>query len=238
MKKYLTAMALVFLLMLLAGTALAAEAMDITDECTIKASYSYVTKAEDFFDIAGFKQYESNPAFSGNQISISGNNRVVNFYYDRIVDHYLEFNNKGILLNDKIVGGIMYGAPVSQYNFTPDYPSNLEPGAYTFGGWYISPGCFDGTEVDWNTITMPEGDLMLYAKWKPITHTVKVFKDKNTDTSYYYYEIEDEKLGTVYAYKGKVGETPNKTVKYLTATSEKKDGEEDIIDAEATEISE
>lgn len=144
---------------------------------TIKASYSYVTKAEDFFDIAGFKQYESNPAFSGNQISISGNNRVVNFYYDRIVDHYLEFNNNGILLDDKIVGGIMYGAPVSQYNFTPDYPSNLEPGAYTFGGWYISPGCFDGTEVDWNTITMPEGDLMLYAKWKPITHTVKVFKD-------------------------------------------------------------
>lgn len=144
---------------------------------TIKASYSYVTKAEDFFDIAGFKQYKSNPSFSGNQINISGNNRVVNFYYDRIVDHYLEFNNNGIVLDNNKVYGIMYGAPISQYNFTPDYPSNLEPGAYTFGGWYISPGCFDGTEVNWDSIRMPEGDLMLYAKWKPITHTVKIFKD-------------------------------------------------------------
>lgn len=54
--------------------------------------------------------------------------------------------------------------------------------------------------------------------------TIKVFKDKNADASYYYYEIEDEKLGTLYAYKGKVGEAPSKTVKYLTAT-DKKDGE-------------
>lgn len=144
----------------------------------IKAKYNYVTKAEDFFDIAGFVQYASSPSFSSNgQISISGTNRVVNFYYDRITDHYLEFNNNGTVIDEKTKYGIMYGAPIKEYNFTPDYPDNLEPGAYTFAGWYISPGCFAGTEVDWDTITMEEGDMMLYAKWAPVTHTVKVFKD-------------------------------------------------------------
>lgn len=144
---------------------------------SIKASYNYVTKAEDFFDISGFNQEASNPSFSNNQISISGNNKVVNFYYTRKTDHYLRFSNNGTVLNDRSVYGIMYGAPLSIYNFTPDYPDNLEPNAYSFAGWYTSPGCFEGTEVNWDTVTMTEGDLMLYAKWAPITHTVKVYKD-------------------------------------------------------------
>ena len=144
---------------------------------TIKASYNYVTKAEDFFDIAGFDQAESDPTFSNNQISISGNDKTVDFYYARKTDHYLRFNNNGTVLDDKSVYGIMYGAPLAQYNFTPDYPGNLEPNAYSFVGWYTSPGCFAGTEVNWESITMTEGDLLLYAKWAPITHTVKVFKD-------------------------------------------------------------
>lgn len=142
---------------------------------TIKAKYNYLTKAEDFFDIEGFNQSASNPAFGSNgQISSS---TTVSFYYDRVTDHYLEFNNNGTMLDDESVYGIMYGAPLESYNFEPPYPENLEPNAYSFKGWYISPGCFDGTEVDWDTLTMPEGDLMLYAKWAPITHTIRVFKD-------------------------------------------------------------
>ncbi len=145
---------------------------------TIKAIYNYITKAEDFFDISGFKQYASNPAFgSNNQITTSGNALTVDFYYDRITDHYLEFNNNGTVLDDKAVYGVMYGAPLKEYYFVPPYPENLEPNAYTFAGWYISPGCFDGTEVNWDTLTSPVGDLMLYAKWAPITHKVRVFKD-------------------------------------------------------------
>ena len=72
----------------------------------------------------------------------------------------------------------MYGAKIKEYNFVPEYPSNLEPNAYTFVGWYTSPGCFDGTEVNWDTITMPEGDLMLYAKWKPIECEVRFYLDE------------------------------------------------------------
>ena len=144
---------------------------------TVKANYNYVTKAEDFFDIRGFEQSASNPSFdSSGQINSSQN---ISFYYDRIVDHSLEFNNNGTVMSDKEVYGIMYEAPLKEYNFVPPYPNNLEPNAYTFGGWYSSPGCFAGTEVDWNNLTMPEGDLMLYAKWVPVTHTVRVFKDES-----------------------------------------------------------
>lgn len=145
---------------------------------TIKANYNYITKAEDFFDIEGFVQAGSNPAFGSNgQITTNQSALTVSFYYDRITDHYLEFNNNGTVLDNESVYGVMYGAPLKEYNFEPPYPANLEPNAYRFAGWYTSPMCFDGTEVDWDTIVSPEGDLMLYAKWAPITHNVRVFKD-------------------------------------------------------------
>ncbi|HIW18808.1 MAG TPA: InlB B-repeat-containing protein, partial [Candidatus Faecalicoccus intestinipullorum] len=48
--------------------------------------------------------------------------------------------------------------------------SDVEPPAgidedYVFGGWYYSPACEDGTEVDWNSDTMPAHNLQVYAKW-------------------------------------------------------------------------
>lgn len=144
---------------------------------TIVANYNYVTKAEDFFDIRGFTQASSNPGFSGGRIETGASELTVNFYYNRST-YQLEFNNNGIVLDDKKKTGVMYNAPLEEFNFTPSYPSNLEPNAYTFAGWYTSPGCFDGTQVDWETLAMPDGDLMLYAKWVPITHTVRVYKDQ------------------------------------------------------------
>ena len=148
---------------------------------TVKAKYSYITKAEDFFDIKGYYQYTSSHTFTNNQIQIDGDEseRQVKFYYNKIVDHYLRFTNRSKTLDDKQVHNIPYGASLQDYYFVPDYPESLEPGAYTFAGWYTSPGCFDGTEVDWTTLKMPEGDLMLYAKWQPIQHTVNVWLDSS-----------------------------------------------------------
>ncbi len=140
----------------------------------IKANYNYVTKAEDFFDIKGFYQAYSNPSFTNDKIE---NKYDISFYYNRITDHYLQFSSNGVVLEEKNEHGIPYGALIDSHNFTPDYPSTLEPNAYEFAGWYTSPGCFDMTEVDWSSLTMPEGDLMLYANWVPIKHTVRVFKD-------------------------------------------------------------
>lgn len=141
-----------------------------------KARYNHITKAEDFFDIKGFVQYASDPSF-GSGTSINPSDKIADFYYNRITDHYLRFSNNGELLNDNEVHGIMYGASLTSYNFTPPYPNKLEPNAYYFAGWYTSPGCFDGTEVNWDTLTMPEGDLLLYAKWSPNVHTVQFFHD-------------------------------------------------------------
>ncbi len=155
---------------------------------TIRANYNYVTYEEDFFLIPGFNRFASNPAFSNGQINSSHN---VNFYYDRIADKPLEFKN-----NDKVVKsttGIMYGAPLKEHNFVPDYPDTFEPNAYTFAGWYTSPGCYDGTEVDWDTITMPADGIMLYAKWAPIQHTVKVFLDATQGTQIGEDQIVDHK---------------------------------------------
>lgn len=143
---------------------------------TIVANYNYITYAEDFFEIKGFVRYDSDPDFRNNQIDIVGGG-TVNFFYDRSTNNPLTFQNNGIVLDDKTVSKVMYEAPLKSYRFEPEYPTNLEPGAYTFGGWYTSPGCFNGTEVDWEKIVMDEGGLQLYAKWNPITHRVRVFKD-------------------------------------------------------------
>jgi len=143
---------------------------------TVNAKYNYITYGEDFYEIAGFVRSSSDPSFTNNQIDINGGG-TVKFYYDRGKDNPLTFNNNGIILDDKTVAENLFEAPLKDKFFKPDYPSNLEPGAFTFAGWYTSPGCFEGTEVDWDTIIMPEGGLQLYAKWTPITHQIRVFKD-------------------------------------------------------------
>ena len=139
----------------------------------VSANYNYVTKSEDFFDIKGFEQWTSDPTFGYNgQLDIDGGGDVY-FYYER-QNYKLEFNNNGVLLPDK-AKDVLYEEPLKDYYFEPDYPDNLEPGAYEFKGWYNSPGCYDGSEVDWDSDTMPAESVCLYAKWAPVTHTVNFF---------------------------------------------------------------
>ena len=42
----------------------------------------------------------------------------------------------------------------------------------TFGGWYYSPACESGTEVKWNSDTMPAHNVRVYAKWIPAKYTL------------------------------------------------------------------
>lgn len=65
----------------------------------------------------------------------------------------------------------------------PAYPSKLEAGAYTFGGWYYSSGCYDGTEYH-SGDAMPAGDIALYAKWTPVTRTVRFFQTYDAMLAY------------------------------------------------------
>lgn len=63
------------------------------------------------------------------------------------------------------------------------YPKPLEEHAYKLGGWYTSPGCFSGSEYVPGS-TMPEHDISLYAKWEPVTYTVRLFKNRKAMETY------------------------------------------------------
>ena len=137
----------------------------------------YLTYTEEFHDITGFTQWWSDPAFSkmeqgGKTPGINDKNYLC---YTRN-SYTLSFYNYNAELTDK-AKTVQYEAPLSGYNFVPSYPVGMEPNAYKFAGWYTSPGCYDGSEVNWDTAKMPANDLRLYAKWVHVTHTVEFYLD-------------------------------------------------------------
>lgn len=146
--------------------------------------YCYLTYSEEFHDITGFTQWWSDPAFDKmEQGGVAYDDySYIRGYYIKDVNvlcytrnsYTLKFYNYGTELTDH-QATLQYEAPLKDKNFTPAYPSNLEANAYEFAGWYTTPGCYEGSEVNWDTATMPAGDLMLYAKWTPKTHTVRTF---------------------------------------------------------------
>ena len=119
---------------------------------------------EDYIAIPGF-------TFSSSERDNNGSNYYI--YYTRN-SYKLDFNNHGTVVKSETVP---YEKALSTYNFTPDYPSGLEAGAYQFDGWYTDPGYT--VAVDWTTAKMPYHNTILYAKWAPVTHTVKTFKTKD-----------------------------------------------------------
>lgn len=130
----------------------------------------YTVTEEEFIEISGFT---FNPDRSS---KVDDDFDGAKFYYTRN-SYNLKFYN----YNGEIEGSsktVKYEAPLSVYNFTPDYPAGLEPNAYVFGGWYTTAGCYEGSKADLNTMTMPASDVILYAKWVPNTHTVKFSLDK------------------------------------------------------------
>ena len=93
----------------------------------------------------------------------------------------------------------------------PAYPSKLEAGAYTFGGWYYSSGCYDGTEYQ-SGDAMPAGDITLYAKWTPVTRTVRFFQTYDDMLAY---EKTGDRTGLIHtsevAHGTKVGSVADPT---------------------------
>ena len=127
--------------------------------------------------IEGMKPVSNGVKYSGSKVFL---------YYDR--NRYtLQYHNStdGVV---KTVRNIMFEQPLANYkddneallsNFIPSYPSKLEPDAYEFKGWYTTPECYEGTQYNFSTATMPNGNLTLYAKWVPVTHTVKTWLTKD-----------------------------------------------------------
>lgn len=130
-----------------------------------------LTYREEFHPITGFTQGDSNPYLpKDGSVKMQRNNYL---YYTRN-SYNLKFYNYNAYVDGK-GGSVQYEAPLSGYSFTPGYPSDLEPNAYFFDGWYTTAGCYEGSKADLNTMTMPAANLMLYAKWVPKTHTVKTY---------------------------------------------------------------
>ena len=134
-----------------------------------------LTYREEFHPITGFTQGDSNPHLpKDGEVKMQENNYL---YYTRN-SYNLKFYNYNAYVDGK-GGSVQFEAPLKGYDFTPEYPTNLEKNAYVFAGWYTTPGCYEGSEADLSTMTMPASDVILYAKWTPKTHTVKTYLTKD-----------------------------------------------------------
>lgn len=146
------------------------EGLDGKDELfytSVASGTSLGVSEEEFIEINGFSFNAERSA------KVRDNFDGAKFYYTRN-SYTLEFHNYNAVVDGK-GGSVKYQAPLKNYHFVPDYPSDLEPNAYVFDGWYTTAGCYAGSEADLNTMTMPAANLMLYAKWVPKTHTVNIY---------------------------------------------------------------
>lgn len=138
-------------------------------------SDTYVSDDE-FYEIKGFEFNSSISSKEGDAYNGS------KFYYDR-KSYNLTFSNQEDNINDS-PKPVLYEMPLGGYNFTPtEVPSRFEPGSVEFAGWYLNPQC-TGKEYKLDEHTMPANDLILYAKWVPITHEVKFYLTENSTEVY------------------------------------------------------
>ena len=123
------------------------------------------------FDFVGFTAERGGDWWNGYYDKYDG----AKFYYDR--------KNFDLVFDDNFGTTVRESLPYQQKlsesknykaNYQPAYPSEdkLEPGAYYFDGWFSDPAC--EVPVDWSR-TMPADNVVVYAKWAPKEHTVKLY---------------------------------------------------------------
>ena len=120
----------------------------------------YSVTEEDKYEIPGFTYKE------GTSNESSYNN--AKFYYSRN-SYYLVFNNGAENVKTE---SVKYEAPLAGYaNFTPEAPDRYEEGSVRFDGWYLNPEC-TGEKYELSGKTMPADNVLLFAKWVPVTRKV------------------------------------------------------------------
>lgn len=100
------------------------------------------------------------------------------FYYTRN-SYDLVFNDG---YKDVKTESVKYEAPLDDHDFVPNVPAEIEAGSVTFGGWYLNPEC-TGEEYKLSEHNMPANNVLLYAKWTPVTHEVKFYLDQTAWTN-------------------------------------------------------
>lgn len=133
--------------------------------------------AEDFYPVEGFT-YDHGTDGDGNPLPSNpgkaGKWSGAKFYYKRNSYDLVFISNNTEVKTSKVKFEAALGTSGGE-SFVPAYPSNFEPNAFEFAGWYQDP---EGVKpVDWNA-KMPAASVTVYAKWAPKTHTVKTFLTK------------------------------------------------------------
>lgn len=127
----------------------------------------YTVTNEDRYEFEGFTYHHG----TSNGSDCGG----AAFYYTRN-SYTLTFNDGYNVVRSE---SIKYEASLSTYSsYVPDVPSAYEPGSVTFGGWYLNPEC-TGVEYKLDEHTMPADNVLLYAKWVPVKHTVEFYLDQD-----------------------------------------------------------
>ena len=126
--------------------------------------------------VGGSEQEPNEPLADGRE------SYTANFYYNRNSYTLTAHNYDQIIPYNDVLYQDSLDRRMYDLLLMP-YPETLEKGAYTQGGWYTSPGCFPGSEYVPGS-TMPEHDISLYAKWEPVTYTVRLFKNRNYMETY------------------------------------------------------
>lgn len=149
----------------------------------------YYTKSNEYSQTLNYTRYQDTwgyktiDGFKAEGDTAYNNNNTFNLYYSRNRNDITFYDNHGTTVAS--ISNVMYEMPLSKVTYNgsaissivPAYPSDLEPGAYEFGGWYTTAGCYDGSEADFTNGTMPNANLAFYAKWVPVTHTVNTYFD-------------------------------------------------------------
>lgn len=168
-----------------------------------------VTTEEDYYDIKGFTvRMQGDPSSPkvGTSASIQSDFDADTigwkFYYTRN-SYIIEFHNDGEIVDTKTY---KYEADISEAGFTPEPPEGKED--WSFAGWYENE-LGEGEPYSFEGEIMPANNLILYAKWSPVTYKVTfelngaVLEEQEDPESYYVQTVE----------KGQTAEKPDDPVR-------------------------
>ena len=152
------------------------------------------TKTEDFYDIMGYQQQTSVPAYDADGIAAlnNTNNYTIRFYYTRKVysinymdGSYVDGDGNSMSSTDLNQLGtaenIPYLSDMSSYNegganYFDANTSSKAPEGFVFAGWFWDKSCTQPCEFT----SMPDGGMTVYAKWHQIQY--RVFLHPNAGT--------------------------------------------------------
>lgn len=136
--------------------------------------FNYATYDEEYHEMEGFSRYTAKVSgFNNNEKNFS-NNRLYLYYLRN--SYILDFNNGYEVVKSESVEFEESFAKFKDY--IPEAPDAYENGSVVFGGWYLNPEC-TGEPVDLDAARMPADNMIIYAKWVPVTHTVRFYLDKD-----------------------------------------------------------